>query len=97
MDKSSEGDAEIVTDVEGCFVEPHQEEKIESGHAESSVLHNLDPGTGGKPGGGEIRVNQGQKDLRTDRDIWRMKRVTSEASIEREHRTMVRMLRMAIW
>ena len=47
--------------------------------------------------GGEIRVNQGLEDLRTDRDIWRMKRVTSEARIEREHRTMVRMLRMAIW
>ena len=97
MNESRECNAEIVADVEGGLVEPHQEEKIESGHAESSVLHNLDPGTGGKPGGGEIRVNQGLEDLRTDRDIWRMKRVTSEARIEREHRTMVRMLRMAIW
>ena len=53
VDKSCERNAEIVADVEGCLVEPDQEEKIESHHAESSVLHNLYSGTGGKPGGEE--------------------------------------------
>ena len=96
MDKSSEGDAEIVTDVEGCLVEPHQEEKIESHHAESSVLYYLNSGTGGKPGGGEVRENL-ESQHTTDLDNWRISMVTREARIEREHRTMVRMLRMAIW
>ena len=53
MDESCECNAEIVADVEGCLVKPNQEEKIESHHAESSVLHNLYSGTGGKPGGEE--------------------------------------------
>ena len=51
MDESGESNAEIVADVEGCLVEAHQEEEIESHHAESSVLDNLNSGTGGKPGG----------------------------------------------
>ena len=60
VDESCESNTEIVADVEGCLVEADQEEKVESHQAESSVLHYLDSGTGGKSGG-EIRVKTANK------------------------------------
>ena len=59
MNKSREDFAEIYTEMECGLVKTHEEENVESRHAESSVLDNLYSGTGWQPGK-EITDNWGR-------------------------------------